>query len=344
MSESFKNPFFRWDNGSFITIDQTKLPFKEKYIKLYYAKDYYDAIKKLKVRGAPAIGVVACYGVLSSIYRNKNFKKAKEESLKTIEILKSARPTAVNIFNLLDKMKVIIESFDKHDYEIFKDKIHKFCENVYNYEVFTCEKMADYGYRLIKNGMNVLTHCNTGMLATPGIGTALGIIFKAHYKNIKFNLFIPETRPLLQGSRLTVFEVEKFKIPYTLITDNMRGYFFSKDKIDIVFVGADRIALNGDTANKIGTFESALFANYFNKPFYVVAPTTTFDRKIKTGAEITVEERKKEEITFIQNKKISTAKNVFNPAFDITPSKFITGIITEKGIVKAKKEWIKRIL
>lgn len=344
MNESFKNPFFRWDDGIFITIDQTKLPFKETYIKLYDTQDYYDAIKKLKVRGAPAIGVVASFGVLSSIYRNKNFKKAKEESLKTIEILKTARPTAVNIFNLLEKMKVIIESFDSNDYQFFKDEIFEFCKKVYDYEVYTCEKMADYGYRLIKNGMNVLTHCNTGMLATPGIGTALGIIFKAHEKNIKFNLFIPETRPLLQGSRLTVFEVEKFKIPYTLITDNMRGYLFLQGKIDITFVGADRIALNGDTANKIGTFESALFSYYFKKPFYVVAPTTTFDRKIKTGREITIEERKKEEIISIQSKKITIAKNVFNPAFDVTPSKFITGIITEKGIIKAKRECIKKIL
>jgi len=344
MKKDFNNPFFRWENGTFITVDQTKLPFKEEYIKLSTLTDYYDAIKKLKVRGAPAIGVVACYGVLSTVYRNKNFEKARIESLKSIEKLKKARPTAVNIFNLLEKMKKIIENFDEKDYLLFRNKIEDFCEQAYNYEVYTCEKMADYGYRLIQNGMNVLTHCNTGMLATLGIGTALGIIFRAFQKGIKFHLFIPETRPLLQGGRLTVFEAEKFKIPYTLITDNTRGYLFSKNKIDITFVGADRIALNGDTANKIGTCESAILSYHFKKPFYVVAPTTTFDRNITTGDLINIEERNKEEILSVNGKKISIAKDVLNPAFDITPSKYITGIITEKGIIKPEKGCIKNIL
>ncbi|HAF07820.1 MAG: S-methyl-5-thioribose-1-phosphate isomerase [bacterium] len=344
MKKDFKNPFFRWENGVFVTVDQTKLPFKEEYIKLITLKDYYDAIKKMKVRGAPAIGIVACYGVLSTVYRNKKLKKAKRESLKSIEKLKNARPTAVNIFNLLEKMKVIIENFNGNDYLLFRRKLEDFCEKTYKYEVYTCDRMADYGYRLIKNGMNVLTHCNTGMLATSGIGTALGVILRAFQKGVKFHLFIPETRPLLQGGRLTVFEAEKFKIPYTLITDNTRGYLFSRNKIDITFVGADRIALNGDTANKIGTCESAILSYHFKKPFYVVAPTTTFDGNITDGDKIIIEERKKEEVLSINGKRISIAKNVFNPAFDITPSKYITGIITEKGIIKPEKGCIKNIL
>jgi len=338
------NPFFRWENGTFITIDQTRLPFYESILKLYYPDEYFDAIKKLKVRGAPAIGIVAAYGVLSTVYRYKKFTKAKTESLKTIELLKTARPTAVNIFNILEELKKLIENFDSNDYKHFKDSIENFCKKRLEYEVYTCEKISIYGSELIKNGMNILTHCNTGMLATPGIGTALGIIFKAFIMGKRFHLFIPETRPLLQGSRLTVYEAEKLKLPYTLVTDNMRGFLFSKNMIDITFVGADRIALNGDTANKIGTYESAILSYVHKKPFFVVAPTTTFDKKLSSGKGIKVEERKTDEIISILNKRISIAKNTFNPAFDITPSKYITGIITEKGIIKPKSECIKKIL
>ncbi|HAV92328.1 TPA: S-methyl-5-thioribose-1-phosphate isomerase [candidate division WOR-3 bacterium] len=341
---SLQNPYFKWENGIFVTINQKELPLKENYIGLKKLDDYFEAIRELKVRGAPAIGVTALFAVASYIYSETDKEKIKEKALFAIEKLKTARPTAVNIFNALEALKEKLESETSLNADELRELIEKEAVDLMEYEKMTCLKMAEYGQQFIKSGMNVLTQCNTGMLATPGIGTALGVIFKAFENKTAFHVYVPETRPLLQGGRLTVYELEKMNIPYTLITDNMRGHLFSNRKIDIVMVGADRIALNGDTANKIGTFESAFLAFHHKVPFHVVAPTTTFDKKINSGKNIEIELRKNEEVTHIGACKISTAKNVYNPAFDVTPAEYITSIITEKGVVKGEVECIKQLL
>ncbi len=338
-----KNKFFIWKNNTLRTINQKKLPLKEEWIELRTIKDYFSAIKELKVRGAPAIGVCAGFGILSSISKINNIQIMKKTIIRNCNYLRTSRPTAVNLFYVLNKIENITLNYNGNSCIELKNKIKKFVVSHYKYEVQTCEKMANYGVKLIKNNMNILTHCNTGMLATPGIGTALGIIYKAKEKKKNIHVYVPETRPLLQGGRLTIYEFEKANILYTLITDNMRGLLFKENKIDIVFVGADRIALNGDTANKIGTYESAVLAYYHKIPFYIVAPISTFDKNAKTGKNIIIEKRDPKEVKQILNKKISIAKNVFNPAFDITPAKLITGIITEKGIIKAKRECIKKL-
>ncbi|MDD3802896.1 MAG: S-methyl-5-thioribose-1-phosphate isomerase [bacterium] len=338
-----QNPYFRWENGVLHTINQRELPSKESWLKLKKLDDYFNAIRELKVRGAPAIGVVALFAVASAVYEENDSAIIRKKSLEVVEKLKTARPTAVNIFNGLEALKTKIDAFNKENGEEMKEMIEREAVSLFEYEVMTCDKMAENGAPLIKDGMNVLTQCNTGMLATPGIGTALGVMFKAFENNIKFHVYVPETRPLLQGGRLTVYELEKMNIPYTLITDNMRGHLFYNRKIDIAFVGADRIALNGDTANKIGTFESAFLAHHHKIPFYVVAPTTTFDRKINSGKDIEIELRKNEEVTSIGGVSVSIAKSVYNPAFDVTPAEYITSIITEKGIVKSEVECIKQL-
>jgi len=339
-----QNSYFKWENGVFTTINQRELPLKEVYLKLKKLDDYYIAIKELKVRGAPAIGVVALFAIASHVYEETSYDKILRKADEAIKKLKTARPTAVNIFNGFESLQNKIKSLKTDDAKDLKNLIENEAVTLYNYEVMTCEKMAEYGSPLIKDGMNVLTHCNTGMLATPGIGTALGVMFKAFENGIKFHVYVPETRPLLQGSRLTVYELEKMNIPYTLITDNMRGHLFSNRKIDIVFVGADRIALNGDIANKIGTFESAFLAYHHKVPFYVVAPTTTFDRNINSGRDIEIEQRKSNEVTSIGNIPISIAKSVYNPSFDVTPAEYISSIITEKGVVKSEIKCIKQLL
>lgn len=339
-----QNPYFRWENGVLHTINQKELPLRESWLKLKKLDDYFDAIRELKVRGAPAIGVAALFAVASAVYDENDSDKIRSKAIEAIEKLKTARPTAVNIFNGLEALKAKIDAFNKESGGGLKEIIEKEALSLFNYEVMTCEKMAENGYQLIKDGMNVLTQCNTGMLATPGIGTALGVMFRAFESGIKFHVWVPETRPLLQGGRLTVYELERMNIPYTLITDNMRGHLFNARKVDIAFVGADRIALNGDTANKIGTFESAFLAYHFKVPFYVVAPTTTFDRRMNSGREIEIEQRRGEEVTEIMGNRISAARSVYNPAFDVTPAQYITSIITEKGAVKSEVECIKQLL
>ncbi|MGE3062876.1 MAG: S-methyl-5-thioribose-1-phosphate isomerase [bacterium] len=340
----FKNPYFKWENGIFTTINQKELPHKETFLKLKKLDDYFLAIKELKVRGAPAIGVAALFAVASHIYEEKDYNIIFRKANEAIDKLKTSRPTAVNIFNALEHLRGSMDSLKTESAQDLKSLIENEALALYDYEVMTCDKMAENGCGLIKDGMNVLTQCNTGMLATPGIGTALGVMFKAFENNVKFQVYVPETRPLLQGGRLTVYELEKMNIPYTLITDNMRGHLFSNRKIDIVFVGADRIALNGDTANKIGTFESAFLAFHHKIPFHIVAPTTTFDKNINSGRDIEIELRKNEEVTQVGECRVSIAKNVYNPAFDVTPAEYITSIITEKGIVKAEVECIKQQL
>ncbi len=338
-----KNPYFVYENNSLRTIDQRKLPLIEDWIQLKTIDDYFTAIKKLKVRGAPAIGVTAAFGVLSAISNENSIEKIREKGFSAIQILSKSRPTAVNLFYALNKIKAILNDLDVKDIQKFKDTIKDEVFSIFDYEIDTCNKMADFGNELIKEKMNVLTHCNTGMLASPGIGTALGIVYRAFEMKKDIRVYVPETRPLLQGGRLTIYELNKAGIPYTLLTDNMRGYIFDKGLIDIVIVGADRIAINGDTANKIGTYESAVLAKAHNIPFYITAPISTIDFSIDSGKDIIVEHRDANEITSINGKKISIAQNTINPAFDITPNTLINGIITEKGIVKPCRKEINQL-
>lgn len=333
-----RNPYFKFHDGVYTIINQQALPHREEYIDLVSVDDYFDAIKTLKIRGAPAIGVCAAYGVVSAVWNLPSVDQATVKANAAIKQLRQSRPTAVNLFHALNRMEKAVNSYAGNDINALREALLKQAQSIEQYEIMTCDKMAHYGSALIKPGMHILTHCNTGMLATPGIGTALGILYRAFEQHHDIHVYVPETRPLLQGSRLTAFELEKACIPYTLMTDNMRGHLFSRKKIDIVITGADRIAVNGDTANKIGTVESAIMADHYDKPFFVAAPISTFDFSIQSGNDIEIENRHTAEITHIGENPVSSASNAINPAFDVTPSTIISGIITEKGIIKPCSE------
>ena len=325
-------------------LDQRKLPFKTCYIITDNYKTVIKAIKNLSVRGAPAIGVAggfAAFLAINKINNNHNFKNKIKKMLKEIE---SSRPTAVNLSWALKKFYRILDN-KKDSLPELKKIFFNISIDIEKQEIEVSNKISKNGVKLIKNNFNILTHCNTGRLATPGIGTALGIISSANKirKNIK--LFATETRPLNQGSRLTTWEANKEGINCTLITDSMAAYSIQEKEIDLVIVGADRIALNGDTANKIGTLQLAILAKYYSIPFYVAAPISTFDKDSKSGLEIIIENRDHEEVFKINQIKITQSKKALNPAFDITPSKLITGIITDKGIIqKPNKNKIKKLL
>ncbi|MCX7837169.1 MAG: S-methyl-5-thioribose-1-phosphate isomerase [candidate division WOR-3 bacterium] len=327
----FPYPAFYFKNNSLFLLDQTKLPQEINYLEIKDLSDLIKAIKELKVRGAPLIGVVAGYGVY--LLSQKIEENLKETLLSAIFQLKNTRPTAKNLFYVLDSLEEIIKK--EKDPQKIKEKIKKKVFYFHKKEIDNCLKIAKYGDRLIPKKAKILTICNTGHLATGGLGTALGIIFYSAKKGKKITCYICETRPLFQGARLTTFEILNSSlknIKPILITDNMVGSIM-KD-MDLVLVGADRVALNGDTANKIGTKTLAICAKYYKKPFYVACPTSTIDRNIKSGKEIKIEERDKEEIIKIKDYYLAPKEiECYNPAFDITENKLITAIITEKGII-----------
>ncbi|MDP2923456.1 MAG: S-methyl-5-thioribose-1-phosphate isomerase [Candidatus Omnitrophota bacterium] len=338
----------KFTNNRLFYLDQTELPAKEVWRECKSLQDGYRAIKRLEVRGAPLIGVFAAYCIAVTSQKLSLRKAIFSKQLKSaIAYLKTARPTAVNLFWALERLEKAVLEHKNNNPEQLKSIILNQARQIHMEDVSLCEQMARHGVRLVKNGDRILTHCNTGFLATSGEGTALAVICKAHkiYKNIK--VYADETRPLLQGARLTIWELTKRKIPCTLICDNMAAYLMQKGQIDKVFVGADRIARNGDTANKIGTYNVAVIAYYHKIPFYVVAPFGTFDLKLKNGAMIPIEQRRKDEVrkvlgkVYISPKKVS----VFNPAFDVTPHHLITAIISDKGIIYPPyKNNIKKVL
>jgi len=308
-------------------LDQRLLPFKEKYVDIARLKDTADAISDMVVRGAPAIGITAAYGYYQGI------KEGLPEE-RVFNILYKTRPTAVNLLNSLERMRKVYCIYRDKTPEILMKMLFKEIKNVFDDERSSEFKMAEYGNSLIKEGYNVLTHCNTGALATTGWGTALGVIREAKYSGKRVFVWVDETRPRLQGAKLTVWELEKEQIPYKLISDTASSFVMKNKKIDIIFVGADRIALNGDTANKIGTYQVAIAAKYHKIPFYVVAPMSTVDKNALTGNDLPIEERDKEEVLKAGDCEITLSNTtVFNPAFDITPSELISGIITDKGII-----------
>jgi|TARA_B100001971_G_scaffold214153_1_gene250140 translation initiation factor eIF-2B subunit alpha/methylthioribose-1-phosphate isomerase len=328
-----------WMEGNEVKlINQLLLPHK---FEIYSCKNHTEtaeAIKTMIVRGAGAIGATAAYGVAQACLE-ANDKKDIEKAAETIQ---KTRPTAQNLFTginyVLNSIKNVSDLSEIK--KIVVEKANKFAD----YDAEACKKIGEYGNSLIKDNFKIETHCNAGWLAFVDWGSALSPIYYAHRAGKNIFVFADETRPRNQGSMLTAWELAQENIPHAIIADNAAGYFMKKGEIDMVIVGADRIAANGDVANKIGTYEKAVLAKENNIPFYVAAPTTTFDLETEDGNEIPIEERNPDEVLFISGIRIapegSTAKN---PAFDVTPAKYISGIITEKGIVKADKEEIKKL-
>ena len=304
-----------FEDGTIKFIDQRKLPHK---LEIFTAKNIEDcvfAINEMIVRGAPAIGAAAAYGMVLG----------KDNASKTAEILRKTRPTAHDLFYTIDYMIDIIK-----DGKDALNAANDYVEDI----IDRCRRIGENGEKLIKNGMKILTHCNAGALATVDYGTALAAFRIAHKKGKKIFVYIDETRPRLQGL-LTDWELEQEKIPHVVIADNAAGHFMRIGEIDIVITGADRIAKNGDFANKIGTYEKAVIAKENGIPFYVAAPVSTFDKSIENGKQIIIEERNRDELAFINNHMIMpNYTKVKNPAFDVTPSKYVKGFITEDGIVK----------
>jgi len=327
-------PTIKWENNKVKLIDQTKLPLKEEYIETKSYKEICDAIYRLSIRGAPAIGVAgayACVLALNEINETNENDFLNEFLIRTDEIAET-RPTAVNLKWAVNQMRQrALEN--KKSIKSLKLELLKLAHAIRDDDIKRCHTLALNGASLIKNNSNLMTICNTGGLATSGIGTALGVIQYAHAKGKKIKIYVCETRPLLQGARLNTWELKQTRTPFSLITDSMAAVTMETVGIDGIFVGADRIASNGDTANKIGTYSLAVLAKYHGIPFYVAAPLSTVDFDIKSGIEIPVEERSPNEVTRINGNKFTIEDiEISTPAFDITPAKLINGIITEKGV------------
>jgi len=324
-----------WVGDRVRILDQTRLPAEEVYIE---TDDYLEvavAIKELKVRGAPAIGVAGAYGVAVGALAidSTTVEDFRSKLTEVVKAINSTRPTARNLFWATERMERAAAG-DGSVTEI-KAVLVAEAERIHTEEAEATERLSRLGADLIEDGFTILTHCNTGPLATTGYGTALGCIIYAHQQGKKVQVLADETRPLLQGARLTCWELGKAGIPVTLITDSMAGHFMKAGKVDCAIVGADRITVNGDTANKIGTYTVAVLAKENGVPFYVAAPTTTIDASLATGDEIVIEERRREEVAGFRG--VVTAPEgcpVANPAFDVTPNRYLTALITERGIIR----------
>ena len=324
-----------WLGSRVKILDQTKLPQEEVYLELEHYQDIVSAIVEMKVRGAPAIGILGAYGVALGALRIE--VASRDEFLDKFRVitqtLMATRPTAKNLFWAIDRMQQVAQS--GRDVAQVKQALIEEAVKIHAEEAEATRRLSQLGAELIQDGFTILTHCNTGALATAGYGTALGVIKQANEQGKNIKVLATETRPLLQGARLTAWELKKANIPVTLITDSMAGYFMKQGKVDCVIVGADRIAANGDTANKIGTYSLAVLAKENDIPFYVAAPTTTVDLTLASGDEIPIEQRSPTEVTHIQGVSlVPEGTQVANPAFDVTPHRYITAIITERGIIK----------
>jgi methylthioribose-1-phosphate isomerase len=323
-----------------VMIDQRKLPAQELYVRCKTASEVARAIKTMVIRGAPAIGVAAAMGIALGMRTSKatGTQKFAADFHKVCELMASTRPTAVNLFWAIERMKRSFagaaqagESVDQ-----IKDRLDREAEAIHDEDVASCRAMGAFGADIVPADARVLTHCNAGALATAGYGTALGVIRGAVEKGKRVVVFADETRPFLQGARLTAWELLRDGIDTTIITDSMSGALMRQGKVDLVVVGADRIAANGDTANKIGTYGVAVLACEHDIPFYVAAPLSTIDMNMPDGDHIPIEERSAREVTHIGASQLAPAgAHVWNPAFDVTPHKFIAGIITERGIFRA---------
>lgn len=326
----------RWMGDTLELLDQTMLPHTVEYVSCRSSEDVAEAIKTMQVRGAPAIGAAAAYGMVLGAMALQAC--SKEEFLTGINnnaaTLASTRPTAVNLFWAINRMRVNVkENADKDIGDIIRLMTEE-AGKIFDEDVEMNRRIGCYGNELVPPGANILTHCNAGALATAGYGTALGVIRAAHEAGKNIHVYADETRPLLQGARLTAWELMQDNIPVTLITDNMAGYLMRLGKIDLAVVGADRITANGDVANKIGTYTVAVLAKENKVPFYVAAPASTIDLSLACGDEIQIEEREHSEVIEVFGQGVAPkGVRVFNPAFDVTPHHLIKGIITDRGVV-----------
>jgi methylthioribose-1-phosphate isomerase len=326
-----------WKDDKIVILDQRLLPQKEIYITYEDYMGVAQAIKNMVIRGAPAIGVAAAMGLALAAqgFGVKDFNSFYEKILTASSRLSATRPTAVNLFWAIERMQsCALANKDKPVPEIV-ELLKKEALKIYQEDIESNRRIGRFGHELLKDGSTVLTHCNAGALATAGYGTALGIIYSADEAGKRISVIVDETRPLLQGARLTAWELQKHGIKTTVITDNMAAMVMKQGRINAVIVGADRIAINGDVANKIGTYGVAVLAEKHKIPFYVAAPVSTIDPKIPDGSKIPIEERDHAEVQKIGMQQITPAYvDVINPAFDITPSELVTAIITDKGIAK----------
>ncbi|WP_283709674.1 S-methyl-5-thioribose-1-phosphate isomerase [Pseudoalteromonas prydzensis] len=317
----------KYQNNTLSVLDQYLLPHQQVWHECNDVDTMRDLILSLKIRGAPLIGLGASLLVAHLAEQGT----AKATLAKAIDDLEATRPTAVNLMHCMAKLRIALQQDD------YVTAIVTAAVTLFNEDIALCESMANHGAALVNRGDNILTHCNTGALATAGIGTALGVIYKAQQQYGDIHVWVDETRPLLQGGRLTAFELERWQIPYTLICDNMAASLMAAGKVDKIFVGADRIAANGDFANKVGTYNLAVLAHFHNIPFYVVAPLTTLDVNTACGADIEIEQRNSAEVrgvsgSFGEAQWAPTNANVYNPAFDVTPAKLITGWVLDTGV------------
>ncbi|NPV83167.1 MAG: S-methyl-5-thioribose-1-phosphate isomerase [Candidatus Aminicenantes bacterium] len=327
-------PAIAWKNGALVMVDQRRLPWKEEYLTLKTVEEVARAIEDMVIRGAPAIGIAAAYGLALGILNLGPGDNAERAFDKFYRRLWRTRPTARNLFWALERMKRIYEENRNRKLAELKKVLLAEARAIEKEDLEINRKIGENGASLVPEGATILTHCNAGALATAGYGTALGVIRSAFARRKKIRVLACETRPFLQGARLTVWELMKDKIPVTLITDNMAGWLMRRGEVGLVIVGADRIARNGDTANKIGTYSLAVLAREHRVPFYVAAPLSTFDFSLRNGQDIPIEERKAEEVRRIGNQLITLPEvPVKNPAFDVTPGRLISAIITEKGII-----------
>ncbi len=328
----------RWDDGTLVLLDQTKLPDEEVYLRCESPEEVAAAIQRLSVRGAPAIGVAAAYGAVLAANGCRepepgDFRRAVSGKL---EMLRAARPTAVNLPWAIDRMLGVLDRVAGRDPAAQRAALLEEAQAIEREDVDACEALGRFGAELIPDRATVLTHCNAGALATAGRGTALAVVYAAAAAGKDVRVLSDETRPLLQGARLTAWECQKMGVPVTVLCDNAAGWILSRGDVDRIVVGADRIAANGDVANKIGTYPLAVLAREHGVPFYVAAPTSTVDLAVATGREIPIEERSPEEVTSPRGLRVTPeGVSALNPAFDVTPHELVAAIITEQGIAEA---------
>src|SRR5918997_2262208 len=332
-------PTIEWNDDYVVMIDQRKLPGAEIYVKCKTPKDVAKAIKTMVIRGAPAIGVAAAMGLALGVRQSKltGTTKLAAEFYKMCEMMAGTRPTAVNLFWAIDRMKRVFgeAAGSGHSVDQIKTRLEAEARQIHDEDVASCRAMGAHGASVVPGTARVLTHCNAGALATAGYGTALGVIRGAIEQGKKVAVFADETRPFLQGARLTAWELTRDGIDTTVITDNMSGALMLGGQIDLVVVGADRIAANGDVANKIGTYSVAVLAKEHGIPFYVAAPISTVDLATPDGSAIPIEERNDKEVTHVGASRLTPdGAHIRNPAFDVTPNKYVTAIITERGIAR----------
>ncbi len=338
MSEKTIRPVSWGENGTVRILDQTRLPLETVYKECAQVGDVWEAIKSLRVRGAPAIGVAAAFGIalVASRSNAQSTDALLDELDRAADYLASSRPTAVNLFWALDRMRARAAELAQKPIEEMKRGLTEEAQAILDEDDQLCRAIGEHGAALIQSGEAVLTHCNAGGLATSGYGTALAVMFTAHSQGKRLEVYANETRPLLQGSRLTTWELMRANIPVTLICDSMAAHLMQSGKVQRVVTGADRIAANGDAANKIGTYGLAVLAKAHDIPFHVAAPTTTIDLSTPTGGDIPIEERAAEEVTEGFGRRTAPpGVQVYSPAFDVTPAELIASIITEKGEHKA---------